>query len=68
MRTPGALLDPLALTTYDEEHSETEERWFTLGPSRDRQLVAVAHAFVVTGPHQRQRAAEFRSPRCAPRG
>ena len=25
------LLDPLALTVFDAAHSETEERWFTLG-------------------------------------
>ncbi len=25
------LRDPLALTVYDEAHSETEERWVTLG-------------------------------------
>jgi uncharacterized protein len=28
------LLDPLALTVFDAEHSQHEERWFTLGTSR----------------------------------
>ena len=39
------MLDPLALTVFDEAHSETEERWFTLGQTRDGQLLAVAHTY-----------------------
>ena len=27
----NVLRDPLAVTTFDEAHSETEERWFTIG-------------------------------------
>jgi hypothetical protein len=27
--------DPLALTIYDAEHSENEERWITLGQTED---------------------------------
>ena len=35
-------LDPLAATAYDEEHSDEEDRWATIGRSeRDRLLVAV---------------------------
>jgi uncharacterized DUF497 family protein len=39
------LLDPLALTVFDEEHSQEEDRWFTLGASSDGRLLAVAHTF-----------------------
>jgi uncharacterized DUF497 family protein len=39
------LLDPLALTVFDEAHSEAEERWFTLGRATDGKLLAVSHTF-----------------------
>jgi uncharacterized DUF497 family protein len=29
------LRDPLALSVYDEEHSENEERWATLGQAEN---------------------------------
>lgn len=35
------LLDPLALTVFDEAHSATEERWFTLGRAAEGRLLAV---------------------------
>jgi uncharacterized DUF497 family protein len=44
------LLDPLALTVFDEAHSSYEERWFTLGLSSEGKLLAVAHTYVATGP------------------
>ena len=44
------LLDPLALTTYDAAHSDDEERWFTLGRSREGALLAVSHTYRITGP------------------
>jgi uncharacterized protein len=44
------LADPLALTVYDAAHSETEERWFTLGMSSDGKLLAVAHSYRQTEP------------------
>jgi len=37
------MLDPLALTVFDAAHSEIEERWFTLGMTSDRRLLAVSH-------------------------
>jgi len=43
------LLDPLALTVFDAAHSDNEERWFTLGCSRQGTLLAVAHTYQVTG-------------------
>ena len=39
------MLDPLAVSLFDEEHSEGEERWVTIGrDSRGRVLVLV-HTF-----------------------
>jgi len=43
------LVDPLALTVFDAAHSETEERWFTLGESEGK-LLAVSHTYTATGP------------------
>ena len=43
------LADPLALTVFDAEHSQSEERWFTLGLSSQGRLLAVAHTYTVTG-------------------
>ena len=43
------LADPLALTVFDADHSEFEERWFTLGMSSDGKLLAVAHTYTATG-------------------
>ena len=40
------MLDPLALTVFDAAHSETEERWFTLGQTGDGRLLAVAHTYL----------------------
>jgi uncharacterized DUF497 family protein len=37
------LLDPLAVTVFDAEHSQEEERWFTLGTSSEGKLLAVSH-------------------------
>lgn len=33
--------DPLALTLYDDEHSDNEERWITLGMASNNCLVVV---------------------------
>ncbi len=35
--------DPLALTVYDEEHSENEERWATLGQAQNAQYLVLIH-------------------------
>ncbi len=37
--------DPLALTTYDDAHSEDEERWATLGRLETGQYLVVVHTF-----------------------
>ena len=41
----GVFRDQLALTTYDDEHSETEERWVTLGRTENGQYLVVVHTF-----------------------
>ncbi|PPD43346.1 MAG: hypothetical protein CTY14_08785 [Methylotenera sp.] len=41
-------LDALALTVFDEVHSQAEERWFTLGYSNNGILLAVAHTHQTT--------------------
>lgn len=37
--------DALALTTYDDEHSEDEERWVTLGRTENGPYLVVIHTF-----------------------
>ena len=37
--------DPLALSRFDDEHSETEERWITLGQADNGRLLVVIHTF-----------------------
>ncbi len=39
------MLDPLAMTVFDAAHSQTEERWFTLGVASDGRLLAIAHTY-----------------------
>lgn len=49
------LADPLALTVFDTEHSDFEERWFTLGmASSSGKLLAVSHTYSATGPDTAQ--------------
>ena len=35
--------DPLALTIYDDEHSEHQERWVTVGRAENGQYLVVVH-------------------------
>jgi uncharacterized DUF497 family protein len=37
--------DPLLLSMFDEEHSEHEERWVTLGQTSNGQLLVVIHTY-----------------------
>jgi uncharacterized protein len=41
--------DPLAMTFFDEEHSQDEERWVSVGRSDMGALMVVVHTFVATG-------------------
>jgi len=38
-------LDPAALSTFDEDHSEKEDRWVTLGRTKDGLYLVVVHTF-----------------------
>ncbi len=40
--------DPLAMTRYDDEHSEAEERWVTLGQGPDGTLLLVVHTYTAS--------------------
>src|SRR5215469_12169822 len=44
-RATQVFRDPLALSIPDEEHSETEARWITLGRDASGQYVLVVHTF-----------------------
>jgi uncharacterized DUF497 family protein len=37
--------DPLALSIYDNEHNEDEDRWITIGISNTGRLLVVCHTF-----------------------
>jgi len=37
--------DPLALTMFDKDHGEQEERWVTLGQAKGRRLLVVVHTW-----------------------
>ncbi len=39
------LADPLALTVFDEGHSDAEDRWITLGLANTNRLIVVVHTF-----------------------
>jgi uncharacterized protein len=45
------LLDPLAVTILHEKHSETEERWATIGRSFERRLLVAIHTWTDLGPN-----------------
>ncbi|MGO9484161.1 MAG: BrnT family toxin [Rhodomicrobium sp.] len=42
-------LDPLSLSRLDDEHGSDEERWVTIGLSRDTGLIVVVHTYVEIG-------------------
>ena len=46
----SVLLDPLAMTRFDDGHSADEERWISLGRAANGQLFLVVHTFSATGP------------------
>ena len=51
MDAMGVLLDPLLMTRFDDEHSEDEERWVSLGRAANGALLLVVHTFSATGPN-----------------
>jgi len=44
-RAATVFLDPRAMSIFDDEHSEQEERWITLGLDRAGALLVVCHTF-----------------------
>jgi hypothetical protein len=44
-RAASVFLDPRAMSIFDDEHSEDEERWITLGLDRAGVLLVVCHTF-----------------------
>jgi len=51
MEAMSVLLDPLLMTRFDDEHSEDEERWVSLGRASSGKLLLVVHTFMGTGPN-----------------
>ena len=39
------LRDPLSVTVFDEEHSDGEERWITIGQAANGQCLLVVHTW-----------------------
>jgi uncharacterized protein len=44
-RATEVFLDPLAISIVDEEHSEDEERWISLGKDRRGNILLLIHTF-----------------------
>lgn len=44
-RAAEVFLDPLALSVFDEEHSDEEERWITIGKDNREVILVVVHTF-----------------------
>ena len=47
----SVFLDPRALTIYDPDHSGDEDRWITLGVSKNARLLLVCHTFEQKDPY-----------------
>jgi uncharacterized DUF497 family protein len=44
-RAARVFLDPFAISIFDEHHSETEDRWVTIGAEANEVLLVVVHTF-----------------------
>lgn len=44
-RAARVFLDPFAISIYDEEHSDSEDRWVTIGVENNEILLIVVHTF-----------------------
>ena len=44
-RAAELFLDPLAASIFDEEHSEAEERWVSIGRDSHGRIVVLVHTF-----------------------
>ena len=47
----SVLLDPLAMTRLNDEHSDEEERWVSVGRAGNDQVLLVVRTFSATGPN-----------------
>jgi len=45
-RAAEVVLDPLAVSIIDQEHSEDEERWVSLGKDRGGRVLILVHTFL----------------------
>ncbi len=45
-RAAEVVLDPLAVSIFDEEHSEHEERWVSIGKDRRGSVLILIHTFL----------------------
>ncbi|HET9588454.1 MAG TPA: BrnT family toxin [Anaerolineales bacterium] len=44
-RAARIFLDPFAISIFDERHSESEDRWITIGSEANEVLLVVIHTF-----------------------
>lgn len=44
-RAAEIFLDPLAISVFDEDHSNDEERWITIGKESHEVVLVVIHTF-----------------------
>ena len=44
-RAAKVFLDPFGISIYDEDHSENEDRWITIGAEANEVLLVVVHTF-----------------------
>ncbi len=59
----SVLLDPLALTVFDQKHGADEDRWFTIGQNSSGMLMVVVHTFeTLTATRVRVRLISARKP------
>lgn len=45
----AVIMDPLSKSIPDDDHSQFEERWITMGIARNGQLLVVSHTYFETG-------------------
>jgi uncharacterized protein len=51
-RAAEVFLDPLAISIFDEEQSEHEERWVSLGKDRRGSVLILIHTFMEVSPEE----------------
>jgi uncharacterized DUF497 family protein len=44
-RATKVFLDPFAISIYDEDHSDVEDRWITIGSEANEVLLVIIHTF-----------------------